>query len=203
MDGKTKTFPELTFDDGPHIYTLDGIKAPSVTTLMKPLSEAVYGTVDRAVLNNAASRGTAVHNAIENWIDYGIEDITPELGGYFDGFLAWYQKFKPEILGSECRVYHKTLRYAGTVDLPCIIDGKQTMVDVKTTSALITMLARVQLEAYVRAYESHGEMFEQKAILHLKKDGTFTMELYPMRDREAWTTFSALLTVSNYIQNNK
>lgn len=86
---------------------------------MKPLSTEVYGGVDEWVMERAAGRGTAVHNAIENWSLYGIEDIAPEYRGYFDGFLAWVQEMRPEVLGNECRLYHKALRYAGTADLSC------------------------------------------------------------------------------------
>ena len=71
-------FPELTFDEATHLYRLNGVELPSVTTVMKPLSTEVYGGVDEWVMERAAGRGTAVHNAIENWSLYGIEDIAPE-----------------------------------------------------------------------------------------------------------------------------
>lgn len=200
---KMPELPELTFDEGPHLYRLHGLAIPSVTTLMKPLTADVYGGVDEWGMERAAERGTAVHNSIENWVSYGIKDIAPEYRGYFDGFLAWVKDFKPEILGTECRLYHKALRYAGTADLPCVVGGKLTMVDLKTTAQLQEMLARVQLEAYVRASESHDVQFEAKAILHLQKDGTYRYEQYPHRDLEAWTTFGALLTVNSYIQKNR
>ncbi len=196
-------FPELTFDEGPHIYRLNGLEVPSVTTLMRPLSAAVYGGIDDSIMERAAVRGTAVHNAIENWVSYGIEDIAPEFRGYFDGFLAWAKKTSPKFLGTECRLYHKILRYAGTADLPCIVNGKKTMVDVKTTAQLQEMLARVQLEAYVKGFESHDVSFEQKAILHLGRDGSHKFEIYPIRDPEAWMTFGALMTVNSYIQKFK
>ena len=59
-------FPELTFDEATHLYRLNGAELPSVTTVMKPLSTEVYGGVDEWVMERAAGRGTAVHNAIEN-----------------------------------------------------------------------------------------------------------------------------------------
>ena len=168
-------FPELTFDEATHLYRLNGAELPSVTTVMKPLSTEVYGGVDEWVMERAAGRGTAVHNAVENWSLYGIEDIAPEYRGYFDGFLAWVQEMRPEVLGNECRLYHKALRYAGTADLPCIIKGKAVMVDVKTTSQLQEMLARVQLEAYVKGFESHNVQFDGKAILHHGEMGPTSM----------------------------
>ena len=60
-------FPELTFNEFNHTYRLDELIIPSVTTLMKPLSDDVYRTVDPEVLEKAARRGTAIHNAVENF----------------------------------------------------------------------------------------------------------------------------------------
>jgi len=54
---------------------LNGLEVPSVTTLMKPLSSDFYSTVDPEVLNKAAKRGTAIHNAVENYAKFGIEDM--------------------------------------------------------------------------------------------------------------------------------
>ena len=75
-------FPELTFDEGTHLPA-PGAELPSVTTVMKPLSSEVYGGVDEWVMERAAGRGTAVHNAIENWSLYGIEGYCPGVPGLF------------------------------------------------------------------------------------------------------------------------
>lgn len=83
-------FPELTFEEERHLYYLNGLEVPSVTTLMKPLSSDFYSTVDPEVLNKAAKRGTAIHNAVENYAKFGIEDIPPVYAGYFSGFREWW-----------------------------------------------------------------------------------------------------------------
>ena len=148
---------------------------------MKPLSSEVYGGVDEWVMERAAGRGTAVHNAIENWSLYGIGTSPPEYRGYF-GFLAWVHDMKPEVLGK----------------LPALPQGPQirrycrpslhrlrgaVMVDVKTTSQLQEMLAGVQLEAYVKGlFASHSVQFDRKAILHLRRDGTYKYEPLSLRD---------------------
>ena len=50
-------FPELTFDEGTHIYRLRGAELPSVTTVMKPLSSEVYGGVDEWVMERPPAGG--------------------------------------------------------------------------------------------------------------------------------------------------
>lgn len=195
---EVKEFPELTFEEKRHIYRLNGIEVPSVTTLMKPLSEDFYSTVDPDVLAKAAHRGTAVHNAIENYIGLGVEDIEPAYVGYMAGFLAWWHRMKPEALGTECRVYHKILRYAGTSDLICLINGRMTLVDYKTSAQVNSKLCAVQLEGYGRAWESHGIKIDDRLILHLQRDGQY-QEVSFARSSKHWSVLSALMTVRNYI----
>lgn len=198
-------FPELTFEERRHVYKLNGVEIPSVTTIMEPLSDQVYATVNDAVLRKAGDRGTAVHNAIENYIKFGIEDIAPEYAGYFDGFLRWYKDHKVVPYGTEVRLYHKGLLYAGTSDLLAGVDDEDTLVDFKTTSSMSEMLCGVQLEAYKRAYESHdgAGRLAKKAILHLSKDGKYEMYHFKPNDTECWKVFTALLTVRNYKQKFK
>lgn len=196
-------FEELTFEEKRHIYRLDENVIPSVSTIMKPLSQAMYGDVDEAVLNKAAERGTIVHNAIENHILFGVSDIPIEHDGYLRAFKQWWKDTKPEVLATERRVYHRILRYAGTVDLLALIDGKRILIDYKTSASVNRMLTGVQLEAYAKAYESHGIGCDGKAILHLKSDGKYELVPYEKNDSENWETFSALLTVYAHIKKYK
>jgi hypothetical protein len=104
------------------------------------------------------------------------------------------------VIDSEIRAYHKILRYAGTADLLCVLNGKVTIVDVKTSASIIEMLVRVQLSAYQKMLDSHGFKVEGKAILHLGKSGEYTMEHFPVGDAESWECFCGCLTISNYIK---
>jgi len=195
---------ELSFDEPTHTYKLHGIEIPSVTQVMKPLNESYYGGIDTGVLEKAAARGTAVHNAIENFLKFGIDDIESEYYGYYRAFKSFMFDFKPDIIGSENRIYHRVHRYAGTSDLALGIKDKILCVDVKTSSSIVKMLTRVQLEAYSRAFSSHKAEFAGKAVLHLKKSGQYSFDDYyePM-DKEAWEVFCSLLTVRNYLENHR
>ena len=192
-------FDSLDFQEKDHTYRLNGALLPSVTTIMKPLSDNKYSSVRADVLGNAANKGSIVHNAIENYLKFGIEDISEEYKPYFLAFLEFLSDKQPTILATETKVYHKHLRYAGTVDLVCIIDGEVFLIDYKTTAVLMEMLTRVQLEAYAKAMESHDFRVDKKAILHLKKDGTYRLEPHDNNDSESWLVFGALLTVNSYI----
>ena len=191
-------FPELTFNEFNHTYWLDELVIPSVTTLMKPLSDDFYRAVDPEMLEKAAKRGTAIHNAVENFAQFGIEDIPPAYGGYFQAFRTWWELRKPEVLATECRVYHKILRYAGTADLICVIGGRVTLVDYKSSAQVNSKLCAVQLEGYDRAFESHGVKIDDLMILHLSRDGKYS-EVPFQRNARCWSVLSALMTVRNYM----
>ena len=190
---------ELTFEEASHTYRLDGLIIPSVTTLMKPLSEAYYGGIDAKVLGRAADRGTSVHSAIDLYCRFGIIDIEPELEGYFEAFKAWFKDYDVKPYATETRTYNKSLLYAGTVDMSCSEKGVDTLADFKTTAGFSSMLCGVQLEAYDRAQESHGVKYQNRAIIQLKKDGTYCRHTeFPPRT-ECWRVFTSLLNVSGFI----
>lgn len=196
-------FPELTFNEASHTYRLDGLIIPSVTTLMKPLSEAYYGGIDARTLNRAADRGSAVHSAIDIYSRYGVIDIEPELEGYFNAFLSWTKDYDVNPYATETRTYNRVLMYAGTVDMSCSESGVDTLVDFKTTVSFSPMLCGVQLEAYDRAQESHGVKYQNRVIIQLRKDGTYRRHTeFPPRI-ECWRVFNSLLNVSGFITKYK
>lgn len=206
MDATTKVLvapelPELTFDDASHIYRLDGADIPSVSRIMEPLKDANYAGISERTLQRAANKGTSVHNTIENFIKFGIEDVCPEHKAYFDAFMAWWTEVQPVVIGSEIRIYHKLLRYGGTIDLLCYIEDKLTLIDFKTTYSVSDMTCGVQLEAYAKALESHGIKVDQKMILHLKRDGKHKPIFYPANDSLRWRVFGSLKVVYDYTKS--
>ncbi len=191
--------PELVFSEEGHKYLLDGVEIPSVTQVMEPLSQHEYTRVDEQTLMRAADRGTMVHNAIENYIKFGIDDCPEEHRGYMDAFLEWWGLTGPEAVGSELRTYHKLYRYAGTIDLVAMIDGKLTLIDYKTTYKLMDKNVRVQLEAYAQALRSHGIIIERKMVLHLHKDGKWSAPEYLPMDAEALRVFNSCKCLCDYL----
>lgn len=189
---------ELTFEAGSHTYRLDGKEIPSVSKILEPLSRAAYGDVNPVVLNMAASRGTDIHQAIEDYNLFGEYSVSDEYEGYMDAYLKWYSLRNPEVIKTEIRVYHSVLLYAGTADLICKIGEDICLVDYKTSSKVQDKIYRVQLEAYRQALERFGVSITRKMVLHLKNDGSFEEVLYPVSDMEAWRVFGSLKTIYDY-----
>lgn len=195
--------PELTFESGTHTYRLNGIIIPSVTTVLGPLNDLKYSGIGEKTLEKAADKGSAVHEAIENWIEFGIEDIEPEHRGYFDAFLKWWKEYNPIPVATERKLYHRVMRYGGTIDFLAYIEDELTLIDFKTTYVMNDMTFGVQLEAYSQALKSFGIQVQRKRILQLKKDGTFEYREYPAIDSIRWRVFGCLKTIYDYIQSCK
>ena len=192
-------FDELEFEELSHTYSFKGETLPNVSSIMTPLTTEKYSGISQAVLDKAAERGTAVHNSIENFLKYEIDDIEPEYSTYFHAFQSFWADYRPKLIRSEIRMYHRLLRYAGTAALLCLIDERLILIDYKSTAEIYEMTCRVQLEAYCQALASHGIMPEEKWILHLKRDGSYNIGSFPIRDAEAWRVFGALKNVHDYL----
>ena len=117
--------------------------------------------------------------------------------------MEWWDEYKPEVVASEVKTYHKLMRYGGTLDLLAFIDGELTLIDFKTTYRLMEKTCGVQLEAYAQALASHGITVERKHILHLKKDGKWAYPEFPAKDAVRWRVFSALKCLYDYEQSYK
>ena len=191
-------FSELTFSSQDYIYKLNGKRIPAVSTILKPLSSAFYGSIDEQALKTAAMRGTSIHECIENYIKYGFEESTVETKPYLMAFMDWWEKYDPKPIKAEYRIYHPIFRYGGTIDLVCEIDGEIIVIDFKSAVSVVEMLTRIQLEAYTKALKAHKIRADKKAILHLKPDGNYDFQPYKATDSEAWEVFGSLLTVYNY-----
>ena len=203
MAGRMVELSELEFDEERHIYKVNNEILPSVTQIMAPLTDKFYKDINKDVLSKAAERGTEVHNAIETFIKYGIEDISAENEGYFKAYKSFTEDYEVEVESSEYAIYHNTLRYAGKVDLLAKVDGVSTIVDFKTAKAVNTTLGQMQVNAYLNALFSHfaeSEFFKgelQRIILQLREDGGY--HVYKVKnDITQSQVFLALLTVFNY-----
>lgn len=172
----------LEFDQRLHEYRLNGSALPSVTTILKVF--CCYDGVPSGVLEAAAERGRAVHDITELH-DLGMIDFV-EIGNDMRPYLDAYTKFlsvkKPEIISIEKQTYHPLLKYAGTLDREYVIDGKRTLVDIKSTHSMLPTTGP-QTWAYADAENAHrakSDQIKARAGLQLKRDGTF--ELFQYKD---------------------
>jgi hypothetical protein len=192
----------MTFDQESHTYRISGIELPSVTRLLKPLTDESFAGIPQYILKEKADLGTAIHYATE-LDDLGQLDestVHPVVAPYLE---AW-RKFKAEhagsmeILKTEHKWFHKTLRYAGTVDRVLWFDGGPTILDLKSTVEIYPHVG-VQLAGYAMLAESNGEVkardFKRMA-LQLTPEGTYNKHFF--NDQLDFACFMSLLTLFNW-----
>lgn len=162
---------QLLFYDKDHVYELDGIKIPSVSEVIRFISRETYGDINQFVLDNAAERGKSVHKACEQIIKFGKSEVEEHLIGYVNSFISFIKDNQAEFMLCEKAI--ACTDYAGTIDLYGIVNGKKTIVDLKTVSAVHKTLVKAQLNGYKHLMEVNGFKVERLICLQLIKDGKY------------------------------
>ena len=189
----------LTFYDKGHIYMLDGERIPCVSDLCRFLHREVYGDAPAWQMEAAADRGTNVHAATEALDGSGRAEIEEEYLPYLQAYARFRKEHEVQWELSECSMYHPEHRYAGTIDRYGMVDGKKTLLDIKTTYRVMKPLCSASLNLYRMMLQAKGMEVEQLMILHLKKDGTYKLIRFDMDDAVP----NALLTLHKVLQTKR
>ena len=164
--------PEITTESikGKRFYvTPEGNKYPSITTVLSDRNkegirkwrESVGQDVANQVMRQAASRGTAVHTLIENYLnneELSKQDVLP---------VALFATIKSELDNinniriQEGGLYSDKLGVAGRVDCIAEYKGKISVIDFKTST-------KEKKEEWVENYFIQGsaycEMYEERFL---------------------------------------
>ena len=130
-------------EDGKRLYvTESGEKYPSVTSALGALSrkkiwewrKRVGAETANKISTQASRAGTAVHQIAEDYILNQLkEDVNPIALNTFRTIQPYLDQNVDEIYGVELQMYSDELKTAGTADLICRYDGKNTILDFKTS----------------------------------------------------------------------
>lgn len=176
---------KLLFYDPTHTYTLDGEVIPSVSELTRFISREIYSDVNQFTLDRAAGRGTAIHKATEVLDKYGTVEVSDDdVLPYVKAYLAFRREHVVEWEKIEWPVSHPSGEYAGTIDRYGTVDGKRTLADIKTISAMDPghrKLYEACLNLYRMAIEE-GRPVERLLLIWLKKDGSYKLVDLPIDD---------------------
>jgi len=134
-------------DHGSRTYDVQGLKLPSVTTILAKTKNQYYinkwkekvGEQEAERIKNYASkRGTAMHKFLEKHIQAtGYDDLTKigqEARPMAQKIIEVGLQPIEEYFGSEVTLYYPGL-YAGSTDLICIHDNMETVVDFKQSNS--------------------------------------------------------------------
>lgn len=166
----------VEFNADTHQYFLDGEELPSVTHILR-FMKADMPKVDPFVLEQAGDRGTRVHEACT---DYDMEGDDADIDADILPYVQAYADWKRDYSVGDWELYEHALatdtlslsgfRFAGTLDRLGWIDGRLTLVDIKTSARLDMATYTAQLSAYMYLLQLHGYDVRDAAILQLKKE---------------------------------
>jgi len=171
--------PGLQFEPISHTYFYDGVRVPSVTSVIRPL-EGYYRMSEKS-LKPYAERGTAVHAETERWDmseDADPADCPGDLRGYLSAWVNFRTDFGFVPTHIEHRVYHPRLGYSGTIDRVGTVRGAYSVVDIKT-SAKLGPAVGCQLAGYQHAWNAEKEeQITGRFAVQLADDGTYRVMEY-------------------------
>lgn len=194
---------QVSFHEGGHTYeTETGVIIPSVTQLMKVLTDKAYAMINRDTLRAAAEFGTAVHACTEYYDldDLDEDSVLDEWKPCMDAYKSFVADHQPKYIAIEQRLACE--QWAGTIDRIGTIGDDLWIIDLKTTSA-IHEFAGVQLAGYTLLwFINHPEENRpiRRAVLQLRKDGSYRFKEFT--DPMDFSCFSALLTLHKWEINH-
>lgn len=175
-----------------HYYLKNGQEVVGVTTVLGLLNKPALvmwayklGTQNIKfweITNKSKNIGTIAHYLIEckinnerpdkNYLnDFSKNEVD---GGYcsYNLFDKWLNSHKVVFQDSELQLVSEEYGYGGTIDIIAYVDGKKTLIDIKTGKNVFPE-TQYQLSAYKQLYdENHLHSKIQKAlILHLPHEG--------------------------------
>ena len=106
----------------------------------------------------AAIRGTAVHAAIEHYIEHGSMPVVEEAYlPYLSAFESWVNATNPKFVDQEMLTYSDTYKYAGRCDCVAELNGETWILDWKTNDkGNLYSSVGIQLSGYRHALEEMG-----------------------------------------------
>lgn len=187
----------LDFDDATHTYTLAGVRVPSVTQILKPLTD--LSGIPREVLEAKRDLGSRVHEACEYDAADDLDEasVEPDVAPYLAAWRAFMSDSGARIVHSERIVYEPVLRYAGKLDLVLDCGGDRILTDIKT-SIVLPHAVGAQTAGYMRALAD--TTVTRRAALRLRPDGAYRLD--QLTGADDWSVFMAALTLYRWKERN-
>lgn len=199
----------IGFNEASHIYTLDGNRIYSTTSIIHAFGDS-YATVPERVLQRKAIIGSRVHAATEI-LDMGLEpdDEDENTKPYLDAYRRFQDDHKPKVLESEqimvafSDAMFGEQPYGMTLDRisEITVDGETSiwLLDLKTSANRHMDSWQIQLGGYgngiMQWAKYRGKEFKA-GIVHLKKNGHFT--LIPIDWKSHLVQFNACVSTFYY-----
>lgn len=199
---------------------LQGTRVPGVTTILAVLAKpqlivwanrlGLDGIDSTKYVDKLADIGILAHHLIlcklrgevADMSDYSENQIASALN-CLKSYATWEDTHTVVPLLVEASLVDETLKYGGTPDLYCELDGVSTLLDFKTGKALYHEVM-YQLAAYRHLLEEHGHTVDQCIALRIGRDDSEGFEVKPGTDMDtAFRIFRSCLDLYYDIRDYK
>lgn len=182
----------LTFEPASHTYRLAGREVPSVTQALQLLED--FEGVPWAILEAARKFGQHVHEAcallVRGQLDWASLDHA--LVPYMECAKRFIAESGVRIIASELRLAHRTLRYAGTLDVLGDHKAFSGLYDFK--SGVVPRTVGPQTAGYAAAYlDTYGVRVQRRYCVQLNPDLPNGYKVHRLNDPADWHTFLSAL----------
>lgn len=181
--------PGLTYDPLRHEWRDQYGVVPSVTQVLREcgLIDGQWFTEEARLRGQYVAEATAL---IDDNDQLDEEDLHPALLGYCKAWRGFKAESKCVILGSEEQVSNAIYRYAGTLDRRVMLNGIETIVDIKTGAA--APWHGLQLAGYAGCF---GFPL-RRAGVYLRENGEYGLVTYA--DETDLPTFLSAVTMVHW-----
>lgn len=174
---------QINFADERFYLAKDGATYyPSVTEVLSVYPKG-YGFADwlkqvgynaDIIVERAAEVGSKLHATFDELIS-GVEVIwdgknyTIEEWQMICKFMEFWDRYKPKVLINEVSFCSDNLKFGGTIDLVCEINGERWLIDFKSSNAIYTSY-ELQVAAYAKLWNEQNPDYkiQRTGILWLK-----------------------------------
>jgi hypothetical protein len=167
-------------------YTSEGILVPGVTTVLGVLAKpalvswanklGLQGIEVGKYVDSLADVGTLCHTIIECYLkktEVDFSDYTPNQRTLAEiaakKFFDWEKKNAFKMIKSELQLVSEKHYFGGTCDIYCELNGKKTLIDIKTSKACYPEHF-AQVAAYKLLLEENGYSVEDARILRIGRE---------------------------------
>lgn len=177
---------------------------PRVTEVLRPY--ATYHGVPTHILENAATRGAAVHAicadiADNSWVPESC--ICEAYNGYVKSFIAWKDAQVQDFRIIEQRFTDDAMRFSGQVDFVIMgTDAKPYLVDLKT-SVKPQRTYPLQLAAYRHLLSLKNHHVEGCMLVYLNRNGDFPDVMLIHDTSKEFDAFTGALKCWHYFNGAK
>ena len=165
----------------------DGALVPGVTTILNILNKpallnwsnrlGLEGIKISSYVDALAEIGTLAHLMVENYLKAKVIDYSQDYSknqikkatNAFVKFLAWEKENDFKLVESEISLVSEAFQYGGTIDIYCILNGKKTLIDLKTSRAIYSE-HKTQISAYKQLLEENEHSVEDVKILRIGRE---------------------------------